>query len=510
MISLGAVFIWRIFFTEHVNLIPDECSYWAWSRRLDWSYFDNSGMTAYLIRLSTELFGASTPLSVRFPFLVISALTTYLVYRTSVDLFGNRERALGAAALFNLMPIALLGGSAAMHDNALIFFWAGGLWAAARFVKSNDARWFYVIGVFSGLAILSKYTGVLLPFSLFLFLLWSPEHRSRLLTKEPWLGAVIAGFFCLPIVWWNVQHDWASLHHILFIGSGSVSWPRRMSDGLGYHLAQFLLVSPLLYIGLIAGSISALARSIRCPDPVNILLLCFGAPLALFGVIAFKGHVEANWAVMGYISTGILAVQVIAERLNTPTAGKWTVFSLRYLKWAVIVAVVPVVLVVGHAWLGLLPLSMERMLGKADRVIWETRGWDRMGRHVGELRRPDDVVAGDSYQLCALLEFNVPGTPYARYVAPWKRPTQFDVWEPTLRNLKGRTILFVTPRKLLPSSEVRSTIYENFARVESLPAYEFMYHGEPIRTMYMYRGFEFDPDSTRPLPTRSLFYDDRG
>src|SRR5271157_5322503 len=75
ILVLAAVFVWRIFFTYSVNLIPDECSYWAWSRRLDWSYFDNSGMVAYLIRLSTSLFNESAPVSVRFPFLILSGLT---------------------------------------------------------------------------------------------------------------------------------------------------------------------------------------------------------------------------------------------------------------------------------------------------------------------------------------------------------------------------------------------------------------------------------------------------
>ena len=35
----------------------DEAEYWAWSRRLDWSYFSRGPLIAWLIRLATELFG---------------------------------------------------------------------------------------------------------------------------------------------------------------------------------------------------------------------------------------------------------------------------------------------------------------------------------------------------------------------------------------------------------------------------------------------------------------------
>ena len=239
-------------------------------------------MVAYLIRVSTAFFGEQTPFSVRFPFLVLSGFTTYLIYRSSCILFQNRSRAVLAATVFNLTPIALLGGSAAIHDNALLFFWVMALWAAASFVRSEDPRWFYTMGAAAGLAIQSKYTGVLILPCVLVFLLWSAPHRRFLLRKEPWIGALIAAAFALPILWWNVSHQWASLHHIFFIGAGAASLGKRILDGLGYHLAQFLSVSPLFYFALVVGTISALARNLFRPNPQQALLLCFGTSSAPF------------------------------------------------------------------------------------------------------------------------------------------------------------------------------------------------------------------------------------
>ena len=129
----------------------------------------------------------------------------------------------------------------------LLFFWVLTLWAAARFVTVRQGNWFYFMGISVGLAIQSKYTGILAIPVLFLFLLWCKDYRDRLLRKEPWLGLAIALVFTLPIIWWDFRHEWASFHHILFIGSGSESLSKRITDGLGYHLAQFLLISPLIY-----------------------------------------------------------------------------------------------------------------------------------------------------------------------------------------------------------------------------------------------------------------------
>jgi len=54
----------------------------------------------------------------------------------------------------------------------------------------------------------------------------------------------------------------------------------------------------------------------------------------------------------------------------------------------------------------------------------------------------------------------------------------------------------------------RDTVYENFARVERLPPYEVIYHGEPIRKIHILRGHKFDPCSPKRLGPRSLFYSD--
>uniref|UniRef100_A0A7C4ATD2 Glycosyltransferase family 39 protein n=1 Tax=Desulfomonile tiedjei TaxID=2358 RepID=A0A7C4ATD2_9BACT len=503
---LALVFLFRIFLSSWLNLLPDECSYWTWSRRLDWSYFDNSGMTAYLIRLSTELFGVSTPFTVRFPFLVLSFASTYLVYRISVLCFFERRWALVAAAAFNMTPVSILGASAAVHDNALIFFWLCTMWAAVKFHRSFQRDWFFVIGLTTGLAIQSKYTGILLLPCLLVFLLTSREHRGCLMRHEPWLGVAVAFVFVLPILLWNVEHHWASLGHILFIGAGARSWSQRILDGLGYHAAQFLIVSPLFYAGMIAATFSAAATCIRTHNPEKLLLLWFGLPLLLFGALAFRGHVEANWGFMGYASILILSVAVIGEALTEGRSRLSRHFGRKYQVWALIFTIAPTALVATHAWIGLLPASYGRRFAKDDRIIWETHGWRDLGRRVGELRSADDIIAADTYQLCALLEFNTPGQPYVRYLAPWDRPTQFDVWEPSFENLRGRTLLFVSSKPLVPSSPERTTIYEHFSRVEPLPVFEVIYHGVGIRRMYLYRCHDFNPTAPRVLGPRQLKY----
>ncbi len=504
---LAAIFIWRIIITVSVNLIPDECSYWTWSRRMDWSYFDNSGMVAYLIRLSTEFFGRSTPFTVRFPFLLISIIFTFLIYSTGTRLSGSRRIGLLSALFFNLTPISLLGGSSAVHDNPLLLFWALSLWSMSKLVTTENHKYFYLAGLSAGLAILSKYTGALLLPVILLWLLSSNRFRSSLARKEPWIGALVATVFVLPILWWNFSHDWASFKHILFIGTGYSGFWRKISDGLGYQLAQILIISPLFFISVVASIFVATLAELRRDNDERSLLLCFGFPLFLLAVMSFKGHAEANWGVMGYVSTGILTIMIFTDPHNTLSRFFHSYLSMRkFVIAGVCASILLVLIVVLHAWIGLLPASVERNLGKNDRIVWETLGWRGLGKYLATVMEEGDVLASDSYQNCALLEFNIPGQPSVRYLSPWDRPTQFDVWHRSYDDLKGKNILFVSSKPLKPSSSVLMTIYENFSSVEPIPAYDVMYHGESIRKIYIYRGHNFDPFEPRRLGPRSLFY----
>ena len=505
--AVFGVFVWHVMFLSQLNLIPDECSYWAWSRHLDWSYFDNSGMTAYLIRLSTEIFGRSTPFTVRFPFLVAAFITTITVYFSASLVSGSRWAGAYSALFFNLAPLSLFGAGTAVHDNALIMFWALALWFAAKFLKSENPANFYLVGIACGLAILSKYTGVLIVPAVMLWLIASKRYRHLLAQKEPWIGAIIAALFTLPIIWWNYQNEWASFKHILFIGSTHGGFWRRVSDGLGYQLSQLLTISPFFYFAIIATIISSTVAQFWTRNDNQLLLLMMGSPLLLFSVMAFKGHAEANWAVMGYLSTGILTVMALMDCNDPATKFISKRFGVRrFVRIGTIIAVLLVVLITAHAWVGLVPAFVEKRIWKADRIIWETRGWHGLGQYLPGLIQKDDVIAADSYQLCALLEFNIPGQPNVRYLAPWDRPTQFDVWNRSYDDLAGKNILFVSAKPLGPTSSVLMTIYENFSSVDQLPPYQVMYHGESIRQIYICRGHGFDPFKPRRLGPRSLFY----
>ena len=103
LVLAGNVFGWF-----GVGLHTDEAYYWVWSQRLDWGYFDHPPMIAWAVRLFTELFGNNL-FAVRLPAVIAWLVSTYVVFRTSADLFRSRLTGWVAALVFVSLPIFQVG-----------------------------------------------------------------------------------------------------------------------------------------------------------------------------------------------------------------------------------------------------------------------------------------------------------------------------------------------------------------------------------------------------------------
>src|SRR5436305_10669137 len=68
---LGLLLLLRLLLAARLELAPDEAFYWVLTRHLSSGYLDHPPMIAYLMWLSTRLFG-NTELAVRFPATLLS------------------------------------------------------------------------------------------------------------------------------------------------------------------------------------------------------------------------------------------------------------------------------------------------------------------------------------------------------------------------------------------------------------------------------------------------------
>ena len=264
-----AMTVLRMIYASAIELRTDEAYYWTWSKEAALSFLDHPPMIAWFIRFGTAIFG-DTDLGVRFGG-IVAMLITQLLLADIVRRVTHDWRAMVLAVL--MMEAALYYGllmAKVSPDIALIPFATAMVWALVRLAESNDERWWLAAGVFAGLSLLSKFTVALLLPAILAFM-FVPRWRGRWLwSPYPYLSVLIAFVLFLPVLIWNMQHDWASFRFQFVRAAATHELSLRTLGefiGLQFGLVGFVLL-PVVLIGV---ALTA-RRGYRQLDAVAILL----------------------------------------------------------------------------------------------------------------------------------------------------------------------------------------------------------------------------------------------
>ncbi len=207
---IGVATVARAAVAASLPLIPDETYYWLWAHHLDWSYLDQPPMVAYLLFLTTRV--GDSALWVRLSPLVLGAATSYTLFLLGRELFDEGV-GLRVALLFQVVPILWLAGLVATPDAPLYLAWTLALRFLWRAVHGRPDRW-TAAGLAVGFGLLSKlYIGFLVIGAAIFVTLY---HRHWLQRKAPYVAGLLALTLFLPVIYWNVLHDWAGVRFILY------------------------------------------------------------------------------------------------------------------------------------------------------------------------------------------------------------------------------------------------------------------------------------------------------
>lgn len=151
------------------------------------------------IALSIKLFGANY-LAVRVPSIILHALLVFIIYRIG-KLTYNTKVGFYATFLFTFLhyPLTLVSGAyTAEHvDVAFMFYITASIWCWLEYTKSKNVKWIWLMGLFSGVAVLSKWlVGLLVYAGVGVFML---KERSYLKSFKLWKNLVFAFLITLII-----------------------------------------------------------------------------------------------------------------------------------------------------------------------------------------------------------------------------------------------------------------------------------------------------------------------
>jgi hypothetical protein len=333
LLIIVATLIGRLILASTIGLGVDESYQVSVSRPLSLSYFEHPPLAFWMPGIVTLLTGSMNGALLRLPFILLFAGTTWMMYRLTARLFGDRAGAI-AALILNVTPVLSVStGGWVLPDGPLMFWMLASALCLERVLLPGDAArdavraptaWWLAAGTCAGLAMLSKYHGVFLLAGTGLFLLTNRYARQWLRHPGPYLAALVAALVFSPVLLWNARHDWISFrfqggrggHH----GLNLVPFLENIGGQLGYLLPWICI--PLAWVlgsVLIEAARNVWKRAPRAPDEARTYaarwwLACLAiGPIATFTLIALGGHRGLpHWQAPGWL----FVIPLLAERVD--------------------------------------------------------------------------------------------------------------------------------------------------------------------------------------------------
>ncbi|WP_052692100.1 glycosyltransferase family 39 protein [Teredinibacter purpureus] len=430
---LAAVTIYRIavLFQPHFSLFYDEAYYYHWSLNPDLGYYSKPPMVAWVITVSTGIFGSSV-VAIKLMASLLYGAAAITIYST-LKRYSTPSNALIGGLVFLCIPMIGFNSEFITTDAPLIFFWSVALLFALRAIEEQTfSMWFY-LGVATGLGMLSKYTMGALPIAVFGYLLTSKIHRPLLLSYGPWLAAIVAGAIFSLNIYWNHINGWVALHHTQEISqtSGKLFNVKSLAE---FTASQWIIFGPVCSYLLLKGIVrtqgtlnKATAADITQPR-FHLLLWVMLTILGTIALQAFLSRAFPNWAGPWMVAATLLLA------LTWPAAFTVKRFHSLLMK---ALAINLVLLSLFYHWPALLrwiDIEPNRKNDPFQRVA----GWPALAEELKPFltQYPNAILTSDSRDLLA-------------YLGYFAMPNQFQLarWNPDETNIRDYYDLKANLRK---------------------------------------------------------------
>jgi hypothetical protein len=479
-----------------LDLAPDEAHYWDWSRQIDWSYYSKGPLVAWLIRASCTVFGDTMP-AVRLPAVLCNALLLLAIHRLTLQTFRSDRLALTAVAL--ALTVSPLAAPAVLMtiDGPYLCCWG---WACVF----GQRRAWTAAGVVAAVGVLAKYTMLLFPVCVGLYLLTDRKRRGLLFSPGVWAlpGLTAAGL--IPILAWNATNDWVSVRHVTTqagLSGGSGFDPFALPHFLG---SQFALLIGYWFVAWVAAI--WYFRPWHTDNPRTAFLWWVSVPVyVVFLLAAVKSKGQANWPAAAYVPGAVLSVAWVVRQVSDPRVAHRRVATL-FLVVAVSLGLAITVASrfpesIRPIYAELLPVPTVdkpvpiRKLDLTSRM----HGWRSLAAVVDELREQVHAEEGRE-PLLAAMTWTIPGemgfycqgnpTVYSFGPVLADRHSQYDLWRPNpiadAQVFHGRSFVYV--------GEITMDLQQAFDRVDPPVEVVASDGGTPVadwrvRVLRGFRGF---------------------
>jgi len=313
-----ALIILRLLFIGNTLLIDDEAYYAMYARHLSWGYIDHGPVIGYLIYLFT-IFGENS-FTVRLSALVLLIILTVVLYNFGKQHFSKNTGiiiSLGISAnmLFHTNSVVVTPDVplAFFTIMAIIYYYKG------YFIHGN---YFYIGGLFLGLAILSKVSALFPAIGIILFPFINSAKRHILFDLRFYGSLLIALILFMPFIIWNLQNDLAFVRYQGAHITEGGSW----SAFTGLWAGLFVTAGPILFYYSVVKPFLLIKNMKSIKIEIQYFVIVTIVPLCYFLFHSFFSRMEVNWPAP--IFSGGLFLFGICLGKDWPLFGKRFAFQI--------------------------------------------------------------------------------------------------------------------------------------------------------------------------------------
>lgn len=378
----------------------DEAYYWVWALRPEFSYYDHPGMVAWLIYPFT--FIANNELTIRLSTVFAMSVTAWYLFRISLETFDYKVAYI-VLFMFILNPAVHMGYVFITPDSPLMMFWTAGLYYTFLALKYDKTKYFIISGFLVGAMMLSKYTGILFPVAIFLYILFC--RRDVLKDYRLYVSLIIAILCLFPILYWNYQHDFISI---------KFQYNHGTSQGFtfaGWDFILFILGSLFVIPTPVFGYVFLkylYIKDYKYDKTLLFFIFLSLVPMLFFFYKGFFQKMELNWIIPAFISSIVLIGYAISQYKMK-----------KAFKYGIILSIVLVVI------LKLAPvLPFPAKFNIAERLIGYKEAIVQLEKYV----KKDDLIFSDHLTTASMITFYLPNHPIAHINIP-SRYSQYTIWD---------------------------------------------------------------------------------
>ena len=361
----------------------DEVYYWTYALYPDRSHFDHPPMVGWVIQLFSLNLLFDSEFFIRLASIVFMTANTYIIYRIGKEIKDART-GLYAALLYTASIYAfVITGIFIMPDTPLMLFWLLAVWMAIIYFKrlpteKHSDSYIILFGVFAGLAMLSKYSGIFLWIGLVLYTLLF--DRKPLKTWSFYCALLISIQLVLPILIWNLHYDFISFSfHGARVGGNKLNFSTFGTEIAG----EFFYNNPVNFILAIIAVIAVFKKRLTIEKPIQRLILCIALPLILvFLVFSLTRPTLPHWNAPAYVLLILLSAVFLRDKhADSDKLPKSIIAALSVL-------VITLVIGVAEIKTGFIPLDKHtepEQLGRDDFTL-DMYGWRQLGEKFAEFR----------------------------------------------------------------------------------------------------------------------------